>query len=322
MTEPALLEPPAATGVLAELVLVRLLPSKQSLGAKKLLADLAPLFRRPPSADAFAAALAGLRADGLLTAKGQRLTDAGRTRALAFVGASELPPRATWESVKAKFLVPKALGVPEAAGMSADALAALLVVRKFGLPSDTRLTLKAVVDTLAFQALGLPPRENATPADFRAALVAKQIGASALTGKQLKDDAVRLVLGTKSRGVGALRANALAGLGDTAGRSADEPFDLEAFAETVKSVARTCPTGRFGDNKVFLSHVWDQLRDEPRFAPLGLDGFKQKLVEANRAALLTLSRADLAQIQDPDDLERSETKFLNAEYHFILTEKE
>jgi hypothetical protein len=90
----------------------------------------------------------------------------------------------------------------------------------------------------------------------------------------------------------------------------------------VTAVARKCPTGWFGDNKVFISHVWKQLRSEPRFAPLGLGGFKQKLVEANRANLLTLSRADLVQLMDPTDVRESEITYLTATFHFILVEKD
>jgi hypothetical protein len=118
-----------------------------------------------------------------------------------------------------------------------------------------------------------------------------------------------------------LRAVALAAL-TTANAIPDEPFDLDTFANTVKAVARTCPTGRFGDNKVFISHVWRQLQDQPQIAPLGLAGFKQKLVEANRENLLTLSRADLVQLMDPADVRESETAYLNAAFHFILVEKE
>src|SRR5205814_1644503 len=190
--------------------------------------DLSGFFRRPPPAEEFGDVLARLRAAGLVAAKGQHLTDAGRARALAYLGVGELPAKANWRAVKARYLFPKALGVsPESAGDATQ-----------------------------------PPPPAA------------------------------------------------------------EDFDREAFANTVTAAARTCPTGRFGGNKVFISHVWRQLADEPRFAPLGLDGFKQKLVEANRGNLLTLSRADLVQVMDPADVRESETAYLNAVFHFVLVEKE
>jgi hypothetical protein len=100
--------------------------------------------------------------------------------------------------------------------------------------------------------------------------------------------------------------------------AAAEEFDLEAFANTVRAAARHAPTGRFGDNKVFIGHLWRQLRDQPQIAPLGLDGFKAKLLEANRGRLLTLSRADLVQMMDPDDVRESETGHGTAASHFVL----
>jgi hypothetical protein len=102
----------------------------------------------------------------------------------------------------------------------------------------------------------------------------------------------------------------------------EEPFDLEMFANTVASAARTCPTGWFGGNKVFISHVWNQLKNDRPFAALGLDGFKQKLVDANREGRLTLSRADLVQSMDSDDIIASEIPHLTTAFHFILVERD
>ncbi len=47
------------------------------------------------------------------------------------------------------------------------------------------------------------------------------------------------------------------------------PVDLARFAERVKAAARACPTGRYGDNKVFIAHVWRMLQSDP---DLRLDG--------------------------------------------------
>ncbi len=90
----------------------------------------------------------------------------------------------------------------------------------------------------------------------------------------------------------------------------------------MKAAARDCPTGRFGDNKVFISHVWRRLRDEPGVPAMDLPAFKGRLTEANNARLLTLSRADLPQLLDSADVQESETRYLNAEFHFVLVEKE
>jgi hypothetical protein len=89
---------------------------------------------------------------------------------------------------------------------------------------------------------------------------------------------------------------------------------LEDFAARVLEAARASPTGRFGAHKVFISHVYRALR-----APLGLDEstFKQRLLEANRARLLSLSRADLVEAMEPTDVAASETRYLGATFHFI-----
>ena len=60
----ALLDAPAAP---ADLILARILPAKTSLPPARLRADLAPLFREPPSADALAGVLVELRAVGFVT---------------------------------------------------------------------------------------------------------------------------------------------------------------------------------------------------------------------------------------------------------------
>ena len=79
-----------------------------------------------------------------------------------------------------------------------------------------------------------------------------------------------------------------------------------------------CPTGRFGDSKVFIAHVWRaQLQSDPAFRTMDLAAFKERLAEANNARLLDLSRADLVQAMDPDDVRQSEVHYLNATFHFV-----
>jgi hypothetical protein len=331
VSETALREPPpsaplAPTDPLADLILVRLLPAKKSLSPKALREDVGVFFRRPPTADHVAETVAALRAAGLITPKGQRATDAGRVRARGYLGVGKLPPRANWGTLKAKYLVPKALGLPansDEARAAADpkTLAPLLLKRKFGLPARTPLTLSRVFDALACQLLGFPEADSLK--DLRAAVISKKLGGDLpLTGEQLTEDGARLLLGTRARGANGFRAVALAGFADGKPAPAAGALALTTFAGAVKAAARACPTGRFGDNKVFISHVWKRLANDPRFAPLGLTGFKARLVEAHRADLLTLSRADLVQLMDPADVSESETPYLNAAFHFVLLEKE
>lgn len=313
-------------GPLADLILVRLLPASKSLSPKAIRDSVTPFYIRPPTQEEFGKSLASLRVAGCLPPKGQTLTEAGRRRALAYLGLTDLPAKTNWSTIRDTHLLSKALGVPVDVLKKPAAVAAILLKRKLGLPVGTRNTLSAVFDALACRLLGFPER---TKMDLRAALICKRLEASELlTTKQLEQTVPAALLAPKASGRFNPKAAALAGWADAQTAAAlptpvvDETFDLTDFAATVRSVARRCPTGRFGDDLVFISHVWRQLRDEPRFHRLGLDGFKAKLVEANRADLLTLSRADLVQVMNPDDVRESEAAYLNATFHFILIDPE
>jgi hypothetical protein len=87
---------------------------------------------------------------------------------------------------------------------------------------------------------------------------------------------------------------------------------LEAFASSVNDAARESPTGRFGDNKVFISHVYRTAR-----WPGTLPGFRKRLIEAQRAGLVDLSRADLVEAMEPTDVRDSETRYLDTTWHFV-----
>ena len=335
MNEPALLDPPSSASTarpeLTELILLRLLPEKKSVGAKQLRTDLAVFFPRAPAAEETTRAIAALRTEALITPKGQRVTPEGRTRALRALGIERLPPRTNWRALKAKYLVPRALGLPtdsaeyaKAAG-NGETLAAFLLKRNLCLPATTGHTLTAVVDALICRELGHP--EFTKLDTLIASVLGKAIGGEPITKGDAKTVLPRVRLNVTSLQAEKVRTAILSGSFDSTRSKPvvpviEEPFDLEMFANTVKAAARDCPTGRFGGYKVFINHVWNQLRAEPLFARLGFDGFKQKLVEANRANLLTLSRADLVQLMDPTDVSQSETTYLTATFHFILVEKD
>ena len=94
-------------------------------------------------------------------------------------------------------------------------------------------------------------------------------------------------------------------------------FDLSGFVQKVQAAAENCTSGRFGNNKVFVIHVWRALQNDAAFNEMDLAAFKRHLAEANNARLLDLSRADLVQAMDPDDVRLSEVSYLNATFHFI-----
>ncbi|MCW5807924.1 MAG: hypothetical protein KIT31_36565, partial [Deltaproteobacteria bacterium] len=107
---------------------------------------------------------------------------------------------------------------------------------------------------------------------------------------------------------------------------ADEPTPAAAPAarDLAAAVRARIPAigeaGRFGDDKVFISALWDALDgDQP--AGMTLDGFKRWLVEANAAQAVTLLRADLAPIMDQTLIAASEIVDRGATFHFVKDER-
>ncbi len=81
---------------------------------------------------------------------------------------------------------------------------------------------------------------------------------------------------------------------------------LVQFAEAARTAAaKAAPEFRFGTSKVFIAAL-----GESRVT-------KNLLVEAHRAGLLTLSRADLIPAMSQELVAASEATYLNACWHFI-----
>jgi hypothetical protein len=323
----AVLDPPptaaAATGPLADLILCRLLVAPKGAGVAVLAKAVGEAYPQPPSREQVVETVAGLKAAGLLEpGRGNRLSAAGRDQAHAYLDVAELPDRTNWAAVKARHLLPKALGVPAADVATAGKLASVLLRRRFELPAGAGDTPTGVLEALACKLLGFP--SLLTLKAVAAAVISRECDVDPpLAAENLTTAGPAVLLGARRKGLDGLRSVALAGLTTAVSPPAEpEPFDLPTFAETVTAVARHCPTGRFGGDKVFIGHVWRQAQAEPQFPRLTLPEFKGRLVEANRERLLTLSRADLVQYMDPADVRESETEYLGATFHFVLTERE
>lgn len=104
---------------------------------------------------------------------------------------------------------------------------------------------------------------------------------------------------------------------------------LEEFAARVHAAVThverryTSPEERggwyVGDRRVFIAYVWRQLEAErPATAPsYTLAQFKARLLEANRAQLVMLARADLVEVMNPADVAESEIRYLGATFNFL-----
>ncbi|HKA87997.1 MAG TPA: hypothetical protein VKE22_10040 [Haliangiales bacterium] len=247
-----------------------------------------------------------LRAGGLVAVtRGRvRATDAGRAAGEELLGGK--PTAARWATVERTQLLPRLLGADRAA--SADELRAAAIQAHEGLPRG--LTLARTADALGWKLLGGTPGEPFTRERVLAFLVGRALGA------RVPDVAAAMRLAA-ARAAGARRADARE-LADAivrrwlAGEAAGEE-DLGGFARRVRAAAGASPSGRFGDNKVFISHVHAALADPA----LDLPAFKARLVDAHRQGLVTLTRADLVEAMDPADVAASETRYLGATFHFV-----
>lgn len=255
------------------------------------------------------------------------LTDAGRRRALDFLGATDVPAGTTWAKLQSDFLVPKAIGLKpgskEAAALKkVGPLQLSIVLRDRHAPAGTGMTAKKLLALIAWQAIGVE-----SEADFNAENVIQQLvfhcAPKKTTAAKVLGALAAASVGSVKTGAPDLRAAALRkwllAPSDGEGRPPEPPADesLESFAGRVLAAARRCPAaGRFGDNKVFISHVWRQLNGGPA-ADDGLTNFKQRLIDANREGFLQLSRADLVEAMNPADVEESTTAYGNATFHFV-----
>jgi hypothetical protein len=326
------------------LILVRLLAAgEKGESASKIQKDLEPLLAHRlsglPLDLAVNRAVDELKAAGLvafLPGKSRKaapkiaLTAEGHQRALEFLDVAQLRPKTTWTVLRKTYLPASVLGLPASSEAQFKAMAsepifkAVLLKRQYNLPTAQIPKLDDAIDALAWKLIGFEGETrkfdvknvktavlnralgDGRAADFKKAasrLVAQRSGARRDDPKELRDAVLRDWVDRKS-GV------------DTSDQR-PRTKDQEALAERVKAAARACPTGRYGDNKVFIVHVWRMLQSDPDFAEMGFDQFKEFLALANNSRHLDLSRADLVQAMDPDDVRLSEVHYLNATFHFI-----
>jgi hypothetical protein len=278
----------------------------------------------------------------LLVRKTERvtITEPGRAAMLGILGLDQLPPKTTWDKLKKTYLAARALGLPTPRAQAAKSFAgdpgfkAALLKTKYDLPVGDYPSFDQAIDALAWTLLGFPSGRKFDMKAVKTALIRRAIGdAKELEAKpDPKKEAAKLLakaVGARQAGKDELRLSALRHWVDEEGEatasaarvpSPSAPVDdLETFARRVVEAARSSPTGQFGANKVFVAHVWRMLQDDPAIAALGFDGFKNRLAEANNARFLDLSRADLVEAMDPEDVRLSEVSYLGATFHFIRT---
>jgi hypothetical protein len=313
------------------LILARLLvPGSRPPARAAVEKSLAPLFsqRLTPAdwRDLFDTALDRLISGELVSAKPLSLTAAGRERALEYWQIDRVPAKVRWETLKREYVALRVLGLSRqqvTGNDKAKAFVSAILKARYRLPAEVGTTPTAVVNALAWQQLDIVSTARFTPQ----AVVGQALLQSArpLTGDELARQLAKLALDTTGNDLftGALRQwIARAAPVRTDGPSADDAVaardcGLPNFAETISRTARNSQTGRFGDNKVFISQIWRAFQARDDFDGLSLQEFKERLVEAHRRRLLELSRADLVERMDPREVAESETKYLDATFHFV-----
>jgi hypothetical protein len=272
------------------------------------------------------------------------LTDKGRRTALAFLRIDQLPakPKPSWASLKKSLLLAPALGLAGSSSPLAkdDTLRGVLLKTQYDLALGEFPSAKQAKEAWTRKTLGIGEREKVTLDTVQAALFRRESGDDRPTApkkaldrllahklrarrddpKELRDEILRRWV-DDSLG---MRPTVVSQPGDFTATPppSTSPFDLARFARSVLAAARSCQSGRYGDSKVFIIHVWAAIQHDPGLDGMDLAAFKMRLAEANNARLLDLSRADLVQAMNPEDVQRSEVSYMNATFHFIRVESE
>ncbi|MCX4243947.1 hypothetical protein [Paraliomyxa miuraensis] len=286
-----------------------------------------------------------LRGNGELDAR-RVPTQKGLQRLRRALGVRDLPAR--WSEIWRALIPALMLELPGEQWLevaSADKLRARLIRQSRGLVLPEIPTLAQAVDAQIWQALGLPEAGPLTLGKLRRAVLERTLGVSirakSIDGPEAGRWLATAAAGTPTRDIIAIQ-RALIGrwlfeakVPDTAderkvdpkqGRAkslavassrGSEPMPLERWAERIQRLADTVQSGRYGEERAFIASVWQAAQADPTAPHDSLPAFKTRLVEANRAGLLRLHRADLVGAMDERLVRESETRHLNATFHFI-----
>lgn len=345
--------------MLQEFIQIRFLSSPDNeLILSELKKSLKHFFFNPPSNNEWLHEIQQLVNEGALQTIGKaryQLTPQGRKAALQVLGLSSLPVNTRWQTIKNCYLISVVLGLPTPVNerdrqriASADGLRASILANAYQLSTDAYPTLTKARDSLLWQQLidttvaaNLQKKISAsnsknirpfTQGSVMALLLSNLLGAerelsweSAL--KQLVAKAVNARrTDPEELRIAILKTATIKSLIPAQKHKhelQDPPIpklDLESFAAQVMQSANRCQTGRFGDNKIFISHVWRQMELDGTQFGLDLNQFKLYLTLANNKGLISMTHADLTYAMDRRDVSASETPYLNATFHFIRLE--
>ena len=320
---------------LKSLILVRLLGAFDGMLRPEFLASLGEYLDRDDPSDAEATVLGALDdlAEDKRLEESQdliRLKAPGRAEAMAFLGYASADEVAPWSELEHVFLAAAPLGLrkpnenEQKRFSGVDGLRAVILRKHYNLDIEEYPSLPKVRDALVWWAIGdrfgrqynhgsdqkldnptvarsilsalLDSEREYEPRSSLALLAARAVGARGSDAKELRRAIVARWLSELAHPV--------------------DLGDLASFVATLHEVARTTKSGRFGANKVFISHVFRELQrrggmDLPR------ETFNRCLIEAHTRDHVTLSRADLVEAMNPEDVRESEVQHQNSRFHFV-----
>lgn len=304
---------PLETAILARL-LVR---SRKPPSERDVVKSVAALFGAAATSERIRQALDQLASAGMRATGEMSLTEQGRRRAIEILELSARDVPARWPALRAR-LAELALGERgRGRPMTASAIRAAALSAKLGLPGATP---SEILDALAARELGMPGK-RLTMANVRAHVLSRALGIDSLRDpKRIGAYATAKILDVPRTDAASVRDAVLRDwLGSPPPKKTikEAPSELDAFATVVKELARANVEGRFGRHKVFIAPLWARARTEATLGRLSETEFKAKLVDAHRAGLLRLSRADLTPAMAPEIVAASEVPYLNAVFHFV-----
>ncbi len=227
---------------------------------------------------------------------------------------------ATWQRLADHLLPGLALGLaPNDKALQRlagrDPWIAAIGARALGLwTAGSPPSLSAVCDAYAWKCLALPGRPKRCPPEVRALFLQRELRSDPGSPDRLLRLFVARELGAPRPELRVIRDALVTHW--LLGKSLGAPV----FADDVRSAARSATTGTFGQRKVFISAVWEQLHRSGRWSTLTLEEFKRRLLDEHRAGSLELSRADLVAAMDGRLVADSETLANGASFHFIVRE--
>ncbi len=230
------------------------------------------------------------------------LSKSGERRVTEVIGSGHT--LSGWVKVRDTIVTPLALGVDMKTGA---AFASFEKLRNY----------------LALEGAGISFRSSYTGAAVLNLLAAKSVSSTASTQKGIREAAIARALRPDRRPRAAMQNDAAEPRRDdgpleqrVGAVEAPRSDELTTFAHRVRMAAAETRTGRYGRDRVFISHVMRTLGKSALDTEM-----RAQLLEANRRGLLELARADLIADFPADDVQNSEVRGpLGDVYHFIVSE--